>query len=26
VVGEATGLILHESVAPLLYIDGRYPR
>jgi len=24
VVGEATGLILHDSVAPLLYIDGRY--
>lgn len=24
VVGEAIGLILHESVAPLLYIDGRY--
>jgi len=24
VVGEATALILHESVAPLLYIDGRY--
>jgi flavin reductase (DIM6/NTAB) family NADH-FMN oxidoreductase RutF len=24
VVGEATGLILHNSVAPLLYIDGRY--
>lgn len=24
VVGEATGLILHETVAPLLYIDGRY--
>ena len=24
VVGEATGLILHDSVAPLIYIDGRY--
>ena len=24
VVGEATGLILHDEVAPLLYIDGRY--
>ena len=24
VVGEATGLILHDQVAPLLYIDGRY--
>src|ERR1700761_6011491 len=24
VVGEATGLILHDTVAPLLYIDGRY--
>jgi flavin reductase (DIM6/NTAB) family NADH-FMN oxidoreductase RutF len=24
VIGEATGLILHDSVAPLLYIDGRY--
>ena len=24
VVGEATDLILHETVAPLLYIDGRY--
>ena len=24
VVGEATDLILHDMVAPLLYIDGRY--
>jgi flavin reductase (DIM6/NTAB) family NADH-FMN oxidoreductase RutF len=24
VVGEATGLILHDEVAPLLYVDGRY--
>ena len=24
VVGEATELILHETLAPLLYIDGRY--
>jgi flavin reductase (DIM6/NTAB) family NADH-FMN oxidoreductase RutF len=24
VVGEATGLILHDQVAPLLYVDGRY--
>jgi flavin reductase (DIM6/NTAB) family NADH-FMN oxidoreductase RutF len=24
VVGEATGLLLHDTVAPLLYIDGRY--
>lgn len=24
VVGEATGLILHDQVAPLIYIDGRY--
>jgi flavin reductase (DIM6/NTAB) family NADH-FMN oxidoreductase RutF len=24
VVGEATGLILHDTVAPLLYVDGRY--
>jgi flavin reductase (DIM6/NTAB) family NADH-FMN oxidoreductase RutF len=24
VVGEATGLILHAEVAPLLYVDGRY--
>jgi len=24
VIGEATGLIVHETVAPLLYVDGRY--